>query len=364
MKTNAFPSLAAAFALAAAGLALGLAAAPPAAAQGRAAQPAAPDRAAALATAQELVDAERPEEALALLEPLLKKDPADAQALLLRSTARFMLGEIDAGRADLERALQLDPNQRRAWLNRAALDLAGKDYGAALEAFRRAEALDPRAPDNDLNIGAVLLLQGELRPASERFARYLEANPRSADAFYLVATNYAVAGYEALAIEHLRRAVDLDELARLRARTDPNFADLEDNPRFAGLLNVDTYRPPEGAYTAAQTFDVPYDPEAGALLDAVVYTLQLAGRPFDPRVEVTDAWAVVRGDLRVKISNTLGNRGLVQVSAPAEAFTPAEWRARTEELFRGIQVRLATRQRPAATDHGANHLQSPAEPPA
>ena len=327
---------------------LALAAALPAPAQQGRAAPRSQDLTAVLAKAQELVDAERPEEALELLEPVLKRDPADAQALLLRSTARFMVGEMEGGRADLDRSLQLDPNQRRAWLNRAALDLAGKDYAGALEAFRRAERLDPRAPDNDLNIGAVLLLQGELRQASERFAEYLEANPRSADAFYLVATNYAVGGYEALAIEHLRRAVDLDELARLRARTDPNFADLEDNPRFASLLNVDTYRPPEGSYAAAQIFDVPYDPEAGALLDAVVYTLQLAGRPFDPRVEVTDSWAVVRGDLRVKISNTLGNKGLVQVSAPAEAFTPAEWRARTEELFRGIQVRLVTRRRPPA----------------
>lgn len=334
--------------------ALALAAAFPAPAQQGRAAPQPQDRTAALAKAQELVDAERPEEALELLEPVLRRRPDDSQALLLRSTARFMLGEMEGGREDLDRALQLDPNQRRAWLNRAALDLAGKDYAGALEAFRRAETLDPRATDNDLNIGAVLLLQGELRQASERFAKYLEANPRSADAFYLVATNYAVAGYEALAIEHLRRAVDLDELARLRARTDPNFADLEANPRFTSLLTVDTYRPPEGAYTASQTFNVPYDPEAGALLDAVVYTLQLAGRPFDPRVEVTDAWAVVRGDLRVKISNTLGSRGLVQVSAPAEAFTPAEWRARTEELFRGIQIRLVTRQRPGAADSGAS----------
>lgn len=348
------PRFAAAAAALAALAALALAAAPAAAQQRRTAAAQPPqDRAAALAKAQELVDAERPEEALALVEPLLQRDPRDAQALVLRSTARFMTGELEAGRADLDRALELDPNQRRAWLNRAALDLADEDYAGALEAFRRAETLDPRAPDNDLNIGAVLLLQGELRTASERFARYLEANPGSADALYLVATNYAVAGYEALAIEHLRRAVDLDELARLRARTDPNFADLRDNPRFASLLAVDTYRPPEGAYTAARTFDVPYDPEAGALLDAVVYTLQLAGRPFDPRVEVTDAWAVVRGELRVKISNTLGNKGLVQVSAPAEVFTPAEWRTRTEELFRGIRIRLVTRQRPGATDDAA-----------
>lgn len=310
---------------------------------------ASPDRTATLAKVQELLDAERPEEALALIEPLLARSPEDAQALLARSTARFMLGEMEGGRADLDRSLALDPGQRQAWLNRAALDLAGEDYAGALQAFEKAEALDPRAPDNDLNLGAVLLLQGQLRQASERFASYLDANPGSAEAFYLVATNYAVAGYEALAIEHLRRAVDLDELARLRARSDPNFAGLYDNPRYQSLLAIDTYRPPEGAYTASQTFDVPYDPEDGALLDAVVYTLQLSGRPFDPRVEVADTWAVLRGDLRVKISTTLGNKGLVQVSAPAEAFTPAEWRERTEELFRGIQVRLVTRRRTAGS---------------
>lgn len=349
MKKLAGPLTAPVFAaVAALAVVATLAAAPPALAA-----KAKPNRAADLAKAQELVDAERPEEALGLLEPLLAEESADAEALLLRSTARLMLGEIEAGRADLDRVLKLDPSLRRAWLNRAALDLAEDDYAGALQAFRRAEELEPGAPDNDLNIGAVLLLQGQLRPASERFARYLEANSRSADAFYLVATNYAVAGYEALAIEHLRRAVDLDELARLRARTDPNFSDLRDNPRFTSLMTVDTYRPPEGAYTASETFAVPYDPEEGALLDAVIYTLQLSARPFDPRVEVTEAWAVVRGDFRVKISNTLGNRGLVQVSAAAGSFTPDEWRARTEELFRGIQVRLATLRRPKPGDDGS-----------
>lgn len=301
-------------------------------------------RAAALAIAQELLDDQRPEDALARIQPLLTATPDDAGALLLRSTARFMLGEADGGRRDLERALELDPSLRQGWLNRAALDLAEERYDAAFEAFRRAEALDPQAVDNHLNLGAVELLRGNLGPASDRFARYLEANPRSADAYYLVATNYAVAGYEALAIEHLRLAVEADDISRLRARTDPAFSSLAGNSRFQSLLNVDTYRPPEGAYKASRIYDTPYDPESALLLDAVIYTLQLSGRPFDSRVEVTDGWAVVRGDLRVKISNTLGEKGLVQVSAPPEAFTPTEWRQHTDELFQGIQVRLLTRR--------------------
>jgi tetratricopeptide (TPR) repeat protein len=301
------------------------------------------DRAQTLAAAQELLDGERPEEAMARVEPLLAKEPDDAAALLVRGTARLMLGEVEAGRRDLDRSLALDPGQRRGWLNLAALAVAEERHADALRAFLEAEKLDPAAPENDLNIGAVLLLQGKLKPASERFAAYLAGGGASADGTYLVATNYALAGYAALAVEHLRRAVELDERARLRARTDPNFAALAGNPAFAEVMATDAYRPPEGAYAASRPFPVRYDRADGRLLGAVIDTLQLAGRSFDPRVEVTDRWALVWGDLRIKVTNTLGDQGLVQVSAPADRLTPAEWRARSEELFAGVEGRLAGR---------------------
>ena len=298
------------------------------------------DRAQTLTAAQELLDADRPEEALARVGPLLDRNPDDAPALLVRATGRLMLGDVDAGRRDLERSLALDPGQRRGWLNSAALAVAEERYGDALEAFLTAEKLDPKAPENDLNIGAVLLLQGKLEPASGRFAAYLKSGGGSADGYYLVATNYALARYAALAVEHLRRAVELDERSRLRARTDPNFAALAANPSFAELMATDGYRPPEGAYTAANTFPVRYERAEGELLHAVIDTLQDSRRSFDPRVEVTDRWALIWGDLRIKVTNTVGGQGLVQVSAPADRLTPAQWRERSEELFRGVTARL------------------------
>lgn len=299
------------------------------------------DGAAELAAVQELLDAERPEEALARLEPYLARNPDHPGALLARGTARLMLGQVEGGRHDLERSLALDPKARRGWLTLAGLEVAEGRNDRALTAFRRAEQLDPGALDNDLNIGAVLLLQGELRPASERFAAYLAAAGDSADAAYLVATNYALAGYAALAIQHLRRAVGLDERSRLRARSDPNFRDLLASPSFAELMAADTYRPPEGAYTAARTFSARYRPDGTGLLAAVIEALQLAGTSFDPRVEVSDRWALIWGDVRIKVGNTVGGQGLVQVSAPADRMTPGEWRDRTERLFRDVTARLA-----------------------
>jgi tetratricopeptide (TPR) repeat protein len=298
------------------------------------------------AQAQLLIDSGRPEDALRLLDGLLRRAPNDARALFLRSTARLVSGDVAGGRSDLERALALDPKNRQAWLTRAGLDIAETSHAAALAALGQAEALDPAALDNHLNIGAVLLLQGKLSEATDRFRRYLAAQPATAEPYFLVAKNYAAAGFAGLAVEHLRRAVGLDERSRLRARNDPSFAGLAANAGFQELLATDSYRPPPGAWTAARTYDAPYDGGSGKLLGAVLDALLTSGERFDPRVEVTPGWALVWGELRIKVSGPAGGGGTVEVSAPAERFTAPQWRERSERLFRAVTIQLIGRSRP------------------
>lgn len=309
-----------------------------------AAAPAKADPARSLAQAQERIDAGDPKAALPLLDALLRQDPANSRALLLRSTARFLTDDLAGGTQDLDRSLQLDPTQRQAWLHRAALAVANKQYDSALQAFGEAEKLDPQALDNDVNVGAVLLLQSKLEAASGRFQKYLARNPGSADAAYLVATNYAMAGYAQLAVENLRRAVETDERARLRARTDPNFAALAQNPRFQELLTTDGYRLPPGAHFAAQLYDLPYDAEKGSLVGAVLAALRSVGERFDPRVESTPDWALIWGELRIKVTGTPEGKGKVEVSAPVESLTAAAWQQRTEKLFRALTVEVFSRR--------------------
>lgn len=297
-----------------------------------------------LAQAQELLDGGRPQAALPLLDELLKKEPGNARALLLRSTARFLSDDIAGGTADLDRSLQLDPRQRQAWLNRAALAIADKKYDAAFTALSEAEKLDPQASDNDLNLGAVQLLQGKLQPASDRFGRYLERHPRAAEPRYLVASNYALAGYAALAIEHLRQAIELDERSRVRARTDPNFSGLFNQARFQELLAADTYRLPPGAHTARRLYDAPYDQQDGLLVNSVLGALRIAGEPYDLRIETTPDWALIWGELRIKLSRTKDGKGLVEVSAPVERMSAAEWQRRSDKILQTVTLELYSRQ--------------------
>ena len=246
-----------------------------------------------LAQAQELVDAGDAEEAIKVLNKTVKAKPPLAEAFLLRSTAKFMVGDLQTGRSDLEMALEIDPTMRQAWLNRAGLDLSEGKYDAALEALTKAKDLDPAAIDNDLNLGVVLVLKGDLEPASQHFAAHIQRSGGSAEAYFVVASNYAMAGLAGPAIEHLKQAIQLDERVRLQARTDPNFQDLESNQRFQDLLLTDTFQPQPGSHFAVQKFDSPFGGLDSPLVSATLDALQFSGQPFDPRVEVTPDWALI-----------------------------------------------------------------------
>lgn len=293
-----------------------------------------------LAEARRLVEAQRPAEAIALLDGHLRRRPDDAEALLLRSTAQLMNGDSTTGRRDLEKALAADPALRQGWLTLGALAVAERSWDEALVAFRRAEALAPAAEDNDLNIGAVELLAGDLGAASARFARYLAGGGGDANGYYLVAKNYALAGYEALTVEHLRQAIALDERARVQAKADPAFAEIKSGRRFQELLATNHFTPPVGYHVAERDFPEAYDGGRGPLLRAVLDALQLAGRPFDRRVDVAPEWAVIWAEARIEVAET-ADGGRVELSAPPDRFTAEAWSAFSDELLRDVATRLA-----------------------
>ncbi|MFQ5525627.1 MAG: tetratricopeptide repeat protein [Thermoanaerobaculia bacterium] len=297
--------------------------------------------------ASALIDKGEPTKAVKLLDRWIKKHPKDHDALLLRSTARFMLGEIEEGRRDLERAIELFPQNRQAWLNKAALALANEQYPDALDAFERAEALDPQADDNSLNLGAALLLLDRFDEAGARFRDYLKRNPGDPRARYLVASNYAMRAFSGPAVANLKRAIALDEKMRRNARADPNFAPLEGSPAYQELLDTDSFRPPSGSRTRTERFDEPFFPGRSLVLDSVISALQLAGRPFDPQVEVAASWALVWSDLRIKVADDGRGGTRLELSAPPGRFSADQWQAVTTELLRSVTVQLHTRSRRA-----------------
>lgn len=298
-------------------------------------------RSGALSEARRLLEAEQPLAALQVLTPLTEGGAPSAEVLLLLSTAHFMLGDIEPGRSALQRSIELDPAQRQAWLNRAALDLAEERYDDALGAFQKAQELDPGAADNDINLGATFVLMGDAGRASRHFNSYLSLNRSSADAYYLVATNYALGGHWDLAVRHLEAAIRLDERSRRRSRTDANFGPLANYEPFLTLLETDSFQPAADAHRYSATFEEAYDGGHGSLLTATLNALQLSGRPFDPNVEVTDQWALIWADARLKLSNAPSGGGMVVMTAPGTLYTTDTWTRRSQELTGQIREQLA-----------------------
>lgn len=307
--------------------------------------PAAEPLAASLSAAQQALDNGDPDRALALVAPLLKKEPKNARALLLRSTARCVTGEVEECRKDLDRALALDPALRQGWLNRAGLAISEKRYDDAVAALTEAARLDPGASDNAINLGAVYLLQGKLEPASREFERHLAANSGSAGAYYLVASNFALAGYSALAAQHLGKAIELDERSRVRARSDPNFAEVGATRQFQTLLSTDSYRLPAGSSVASRIYRTPYRGSGSPLLVAVLNALQIAGTPMDANVEVADEWALLWCDVRIKLVRKSPEETALEFSAPPGAFAADAWDRRTRALYDSVDTELLKLER-------------------
>jgi hypothetical protein len=67
--------------------------------------------------------------------------------------------------------------------------------------------------------------------------------------------------------------------------------------------------------------------------------------PIDPRVEVTESWAVIWSTVRVEVARSPDNEatGVVSLTAPPGAFTPQEWQDLSERLLNAVAVQLRTR---------------------
>ncbi len=299
-----------------------------------------------LARARSLLEQERAAEARSLLEPLANATPPSAEALFLLSNAHFVLGDAAAGRLALERSLEMEPDLRDGWITLGALDLAEGRLEEALASFRRAQELDPAADDNLVNLGATYILLGDLANASRHFNGYLTERRSDGMAYYLVAKNYAVGEYWELTVQHLQAAIQLDETLRRAARQDPTFLGAATYPSFVALMATDGYRPVAGSHVRTEQFSGTYDGGHGVLLRGALNALQFSGRPFDPNVEVTDQWALIWAEARMKLANDTATNntggGRIDFSAPPTAFgSAADWNRWVDELSREIREQVA-----------------------
>ncbi|MBI2166704.1 MAG: tetratricopeptide repeat protein [Candidatus Omnitrophica bacterium] len=152
----------------------------------------------------------RMQEAIAYLEDLLKKDPADVKARQVLANVYFSSNEIkkaekaylevlkmepnaeaynnlgvvylkeeNAEKAveSLQKAVELDPNFTRAYFNLGELSLISGKFPMALAFFKKAETIDKNHPLVHYKLGVSLAKTGRLEEALKEFEEAVKRDP-------------------------------------------------------------------------------------------------------------------------------------------------------------------------------------------
>lgn len=137
-----------------------------------------------------LLRANRPGEAVALLEPLQAAFPTDPDLAINLGGALILQRKWTRAVKTLENAAHNAADNVMLWTNLAAaylgrLETSGpKHQKRAIRAYEKALWIDPRAPNVHYHLGLIYKQQGDLRRASAMFQRALEVNPNDQDARY------------------------------------------------------------------------------------------------------------------------------------------------------------------------------------
>jgi tetratricopeptide (TPR) repeat protein len=109
-------------------------------------------------------------------------------------------------------------------------------YLAVCERNCRTESLTFKSPEEQYDYAVSLLNNGSYEEARDQFEEILASTPQADFAHYGIAVLNSMTGQAEEALDHLSRAIELNAANRIQARSDPDFVDMADDPRFTELL--------------------------------------------------------------------------------------------------------------------------------
>ena len=93
-----------------------------------------------------------------------------------------------------------------------------------------------QTPEEEYDFAILLLNRGQLEDAREHLNSILESHPAADYAVYGLALLAALTGDGESCLETLSRAIAMNNRNRLYARSDSDFQNMQDDPRFTELL--------------------------------------------------------------------------------------------------------------------------------
>lgn len=149
--------------------------------------------------------------------------------------ALIALQSTDAAIEALTTAIRLRPEEPRTFCALGRAHAAAGDLERAMESVQVALKLNTRHAEARIILQELLLKAGRFGDVIEECQRFLTRQEEPA-VFYHLATAHALSGHTDLAVQALRRALQLDDRLRARAAEDQNLLSLREHRRFRDLI--------------------------------------------------------------------------------------------------------------------------------
>ncbi|MBA7716672.1 hypothetical protein ES703_125747 [subsurface metagenome] len=157
-----------------------------------------------------------------------------------RSAAYIRLEKYDDALADFNRSLEIRPDNPATLHNRGAAYIHLERYDDALADFNRSLEIRPDNPATLDDRGITYSYLQRYDDALADYNRSLELRPDDPDVFFNLACLFSLWGKTDDALRYLEKAIELDKKNREDAKTDKDFDNIREDPRFKKLTESDS----------------------------------------------------------------------------------------------------------------------------
>jgi tetratricopeptide (TPR) repeat protein len=188
-------------------------------------------------------------------QDLLKTDPNNAEFMNMIGIMYLNLSNFNQAKKYLERSAKADKKYPSAVNNLGMVYYQQKNYRRAIREYQKAVAIDPGQAGTHANLGYAYYKTKKYMEAAEQFRKALEIDPHAFDRnervgtmmqdrtvenhglfFFMMAKEYAQMGDAEHCADYLRKSFDEGYKDVVKAKSDPAFKKVLDDPAVQAVL--------------------------------------------------------------------------------------------------------------------------------